>query len=262
MSDTIDIEASRNRKLITDIDKHRRWYKLTEGDTVVNFVSPTISTYEKFKFFILRNSSLRKLEQKYFFRPDYFSYDEYGTTTLWTLILFINDIPSIEDFTKLEILVPSYSAILELARNNELSSPILDVNEMNKEPTYVKDITLYSSKVSPTLVDLTAEIAETTSEEDMNYIRQRFILTNISIANQFVDLGYVPIPESIDIKIAGLTLETIYDWHYTMTEDPSDDLRRLSWSDDDCPLGEGMTDILAVGMTLEVQYVKDDSANA
>ena len=141
---TIDVEAKKLRNLITDVDKHRRRFLKKEGSVTVQFVSPEIVTYEKFRYYLLKNSVKKKVEQKFHYRPDYFSYEEYSVTGLWTLLLYINDMASIEDFTKSEILVPTHSAILDIARDNQISVNLINLDASPEVNTNTLTLQLFS----------------------------------------------------------------------------------------------------------------------
>ena len=106
MAETIDVEARKAASLVTDIDKQRRQYVTVQDDIRIQFVSPSIVNYERFYFYLLRNSVYQKLDEKYYYRPDYLSFDQYGTTTLWTLLLYVNNVPSLEDLNIPKVFIP------------------------------------------------------------------------------------------------------------------------------------------------------------
>jgi len=257
MANTIDVEAKRLIKHVADVDRHRRRYVLKQGNIRIQFVSPEIFSFEKYRFFLLRNSQVKKLEQRYHFRPDYLSFDEYGTTLLWPLLLYINDIPTIEEFVLDQLLIPDFASILEISKFDESILDPLDINELNATPTNERQLCLFASKVKPVLQTQT-KVATTSEEEQVSYIRQKFTLTSVNILNKFVDLGFIPIRESIDLKIggSGSGLIPIYDFHYTIVDNSSGDARRLSWSDSDNSDGDGLESVLVEGSRLEVQYSK------
>lgn len=261
---TIDVEAKKLRNLITDVDKHRRRFLKKEGSVTVQFVSPEIVTYEKFRYYLLKNSVKKKVEQKFHYRPDYFSYEEYSVTGLWTLLLYINDMASIEDFTKSEILVPTHSAILDIARDNQISVNLINLDASPEVNTNTLTLQLFSTKVKPKLSIFAAE--ETTVATSVFFIRQKFDLTDTNIDNGFIDLAYVPHPESVDIAIASptqvkLSALPVYNKDYVLIDDISGDAKRLSWKAVDNALGDGMDGTLEVNDILEVRYAKDEDAN-
>jgi len=257
MPNTIDFEAKKSANLIIDVDKHRRRYLKRIGNVSIKFISPIIETYEKFRWFILKNSVLKDVPTKYFYRPDYFSYQEYGTTTLWTLLLFINDMRSIEEFKVSEILVPDYGSVLEIVKFNELSSTPQDVDLMNLPPSRAEEIVLYTSRVSAPLEDINSKTTVTQEEEPVFFVRQRFTLSETLVYNKFVDLGYIPVIESANLKVDGIDYPLLFEKHYNIVDTTNGELRRLSWSDADNRLGTGLESILSVGSVLEVTYAKE-----
>jgi hypothetical protein len=147
MAETIDAESRKSVQLVTDLDRQRRKYVVQNGNVKVQFVAPAIFNYERFFFYLLRNSSYGQLNKKYFYRPDYLSYDEYGTTTLWALILFINKVKTIEQFIGPKVYIPTYNSILEISKyDQELVKPV-DVDELNAPNENIKKLQVYYSKV-------------------------------------------------------------------------------------------------------------------
>jgi len=62
-------------------------------------------------------------------KPAYLSYDEYGTVMLSHLLMFINNIKSIEDFNLDKVIIPSFDSIVNICKNR---FPDRDVNELLK----------------------------------------------------------------------------------------------------------------------------------
>jgi hypothetical protein len=91
-------------------------YKTETG--YYSFQSPTLETIEKYYFWLLRNSTLKPFNQKYRYRPDYLSNEEYGTPMLWQLLMFINGIYSVEEFDPVEVIIPPIEIIMEMTRDN------------------------------------------------------------------------------------------------------------------------------------------------
>lgn len=262
MANTIDVAAKRNINLSVDVDKHRRRLLKTDGNVSVQFVGPVITTFEKFRFFLLKNSEVRTLKENFKFRPDYLSHDEYGTVALWPLLLFINDVASIEEFDLEEVIVPNYTSILQITRFTELNIDPIDLDAQAKEPSREEKIVLYTNKISPTLVDQTGTANTLTQqpEDPVFYIRRRIVLTEVDILNQSVDLALTPIVESVTLKIQGQDFAPIYNTHWSIIERPDGSLRRVTWSDDNNPEGTGLVDVVEVGTVLEFQYVQDENA--
>jgi hypothetical protein len=122
---TLDAETNSNISLTTDIDNLRAQYKTENG----LFIFPSFEVWavEKNLFYLLQRSKQIPMTPKLKYRPDYVSYQEYGTVALWPLILFVNGAYSIEEFVMPTILVPDFAAILEVARDRFLPKPVSDL---------------------------------------------------------------------------------------------------------------------------------------
>jgi hypothetical protein len=60
-------------------------------------------------------------------KPDYLSFDEYGTVALTWLLMYVNAVPSIEEFDLERVVIPSYSSIVEVLQDK---FPIKDVEDL------------------------------------------------------------------------------------------------------------------------------------
>lgn len=109
---TIDQEASKNKLMPTSLDHMGVSYKNIKGD--VTFPSPLFWLLEKHLFFLRANSSKKKFELKYTMRPDYLSYDEYGTVVLAPLIMYVNGVFCVEEFNLNEVIVPKLTYISDI----------------------------------------------------------------------------------------------------------------------------------------------------
>ena len=115
---TIDKEAIKQLQSPFDIEKYGARYK-TDND-YFTFPSPSLDTINKNLYYLLKNSTEKEFEQKYRYRPDYLSYDEYSTTILWQLLLYVNNVFSTEDFDLQTVIVPTLDAIIYIL--NDLHS--------------------------------------------------------------------------------------------------------------------------------------------
>ena len=122
---TIDQEAQRFAASPFSIERMADRYK-TDND-LFSFPSPTLETIEKYLFFLLRNSTVKTMDSKYRWKPDYLSHAEYGTVILWELLMYVNQVFSVEDFDLKEVVIPSLSAIIEM---NQANFPKKDVDEL------------------------------------------------------------------------------------------------------------------------------------
>ena len=88
--------APKNRILLDNLSN---WY-IFQGEILLP--KPLLRKYEN----ILRtNLEDYDVPKEYYYRPEYVSYELYGTTDLWYLLLFINNMEKPDDFTKSKIKV-------------------------------------------------------------------------------------------------------------------------------------------------------------
>lgn len=130
MSETIDQEAKQRLRLAIDINFLGDRYTTENG--IYTFPSPTLETIDQHLYYLLKNSVQKPLERKYFMRPDYLSYDEYGTVQLAYLLMYVNGVRSIEDFQLLgDVVVPAFSAIIEMLKDKFSIKDVSDLQEVN-----------------------------------------------------------------------------------------------------------------------------------
>ena len=111
----IDTEARTNVKKPIDIEHMRDRYKTTSE--IYTLPSFTLETIEKNLFFLLRNSSYVKFEQKYIMRPDYLSYGKYNTVILAQLLMFVNNVFTVEDFNLDKVVIPTLQSIIYICQD-------------------------------------------------------------------------------------------------------------------------------------------------
>lgn len=140
--ETIQYEALRNTKVALDLDGLRQRYTDFDVNTGITVTFPgfEIDAYEKNFFNLIYNSSPTTFIPRWSRRPDYFSYDMYGTVIFWNLLLFLNRIDSIEDFTDLDtVIYCPYNAILNLVKDKVSTPPIpLGQPVVPKESNYFR----------------------------------------------------------------------------------------------------------------------------
>lgn len=112
---TINQESKMRSRLSIDIDNFADRYKTNNG--YFSFTSPSLYVIEKHLFYLLRNSKEVSFDQKYKWRPDYLSYDEYGTVSLKELLMYVNGVQCIEDFDLSNVVIPDFSAIVDICRD-------------------------------------------------------------------------------------------------------------------------------------------------
>ena len=94
------IAASKKNKLTLDNFSN---YYILENQIKLGF--PLLKKYDN----ILKSSlSTITIEKDLYYRPEYVSYKLYGTTDLWYLIMYLNNVYKVEDFVGPTIQVPAY----------------------------------------------------------------------------------------------------------------------------------------------------------
>ena len=125
MSITIQDESRHRIRIPFDIDYMGPRYKTDSG--VYTFPSPSLWSIQRNLFYLVSNSVLIQFNPKYKMRPDYLSFDEYGTVTLAYLLMYINSVYAIEDFDLDSVIVPSMEAIVNICKDKFSK---LDVSEI------------------------------------------------------------------------------------------------------------------------------------
>lgn len=115
MSVTIDQESRQRTRLAIDINFSGNRYKTTNG--LYTFPALELEVFDKYLYYLLKYSVQKPFERQYIMRPDYMSFDEYGTIALAQMLMYINGVPSIEMFDLDEVVVPSYSAVVEILKD-------------------------------------------------------------------------------------------------------------------------------------------------
>ena len=75
------------------------------------------------RHFILSRCNIKEFQPRWTFRPNYLSYDEYGTTSFSYLLMFINDVTTMLDFKFDYVKVPMMSVIKDIIVNNQRMFP-------------------------------------------------------------------------------------------------------------------------------------------
>jgi hypothetical protein len=256
---TINREANALSKLFSDLDRYRRLYSLKEkhiDETInVQFVSPRIQAFEDFRFTLLKESVIKPLSPKNYYRPDYVSFEEYGTTNFWSLLLFINDVPTIEDFDIEEIIVPTTLVLsrmsLDIAKR-DLLSEIVPLYELPIKET----ASLYYQKKN---IPNTVEQTETAPiiPPDLYFNRETFTVDTVMSRQRYVDLLFEPVEESVILNVQG-GVNYLYGKHYALVKGTKGK-NRLTWDSRLITNGSGMVDIMIEGVVFEVLYSREIS---
>ncbi len=260
-SPTIDKESLSLSKMRDDVDNYRRFYSLVEesddGNVLVQFVAPKIIGYEDYRYYLLQNSVKKQLSPANYYRPDYVSYQEYGTTNLWTLLLFINDIPTIEDFDQEEILIPTNTAIAQLTRNaaeRKLLEEIVPLQDMSPSSTPP----LFSRKKNIAAYKIQDNPAEPIVPVDMYFMREPFVADICISRKRYVDLEFEPVENSVVLSVKDQPAY-LYNKHYVMVKG-STGKNRLTWDPRQLPSGGiGLVFEIVETTEFEVTYARKAS---
>jgi hypothetical protein len=129
MTITIDEEAKRQLRSPLDFEKFGQRFKT--DNNYYSFPDPNLQTIDKNLFYLLRNSQEVEFESKYKYRPDYLSYDYYGTTILWDLLMYINGVFTLEDFDLQTVVIPSLQAVTFILQDSFAIPDADDLQSIN-----------------------------------------------------------------------------------------------------------------------------------
>jgi len=113
---TIVTESKLKSSELHDLEYFRNKYKIDD----VIFDSPYIELLGQNYEFLIRNSHLVDLDKKYMKRPEYLSYDIYGTTSLWFMLLYVNKCFTAEDFKQDKVYIPTRAAVNHVLKDYKL----------------------------------------------------------------------------------------------------------------------------------------------
>jgi hypothetical protein len=102
---TIDQEAKQRIRHPLDFDNMSERYKTSSKH--YTFTSPSLWVLEKHLFYLLKNSIQKDFDPKYKWKPDYLSFDEYGTVVLAPYLMFVNGVLIMEEFDLVSVIIPS-----------------------------------------------------------------------------------------------------------------------------------------------------------
>jgi len=115
MSITIVQESRQRSRLAIDINYSGNRYRT--NNKLFTFPAPTLETFDQHLYYLLKHSEQKKFERQYLMRPDYLSFDEYGTVSLAQMLMYVNAVTCLEAFDLQNVLVPSFSAVVEMLKD-------------------------------------------------------------------------------------------------------------------------------------------------
>ena len=132
MAETIRNEVKKNIKMALDLDNLRSRYVDIDDTNSIEVIFPAgdIFSYEQNFFTLLAKSKKVTMQPKWEQRPDYVSKHFYNTEIFWNLILYINQIDSIEDFRNInEIFIPPFNDIIKLTKYKVSKSEVTEITK-------------------------------------------------------------------------------------------------------------------------------------
>jgi len=118
MSGLITITSESNNAVMSPLDLSRKSKKYVTSNGLYVFPSPSLYTLEKNLFYLLKNSVEKLFEDKYTMKPSYLSYDEYGTVALGEMLMYVNGVYCLEEFSLEYVVVPSLSSLIKINIDN------------------------------------------------------------------------------------------------------------------------------------------------
>lgn len=268
---SIKTEAARNAKLSTDIDNFRNRYVDFDSNNNIEVIFPSfdILTFDKNLFILLNQSEEVKFKTRWYMRPDYVSFDYYKTVIYWPLIMYINNVYTIEEFVDFEtILVPPYTSIFQLFNDRTIDKNILPLQEKVVSDPKVNQ---FYKKYPLDLIELQNLAANEAilgfENQDVLAIHNAekteiITLTAEHIANKYVDLAREPAStSSVTLSLNNLNIAQRYNYDYTLKYNGNNSLRRISWKPSDVLESSGLGNIyssmvnyLRVGTVMKIKY--------
>jgi len=269
--ETIKSEAIKNSSKSVDLDNFRsRYIDAPLGvDFTVTYPSTEIYTYEHHYFVLLSKSSYVEFKPSWEMRPDYTSFDMYGSVLFWPLILFVNNVYSIEDFIDLDgVYIPPYRFVLQMVRDrvpkhhieplavyrdipvpNVYTKGLLDNNEIDemKGKENIEDQIF----IEPTPGGPVYTLMEKT---------ENFILSSEMLEDKGLALQHIPVNSStVNLYLENMNVPQKYGYHYVLKLDPeTNDMKFISWNSVDVfnPQG-GMESLLEEDMRIKITYLHE-----
>ena len=237
----------------------------------VIYPSPSLESYESRLFELLSNCSKVDWKLEWTMRPDYVSYYYYGSEVYWSLLLYVNNLSSIEDFIDLDyILIPTQSALNLILSTRYRSDDFYDVtpnnNVVNPNAKYYKKYPLDDSEktkrnAEKSKADFVAQPAPPviTPPPSLISITDNYTLSATDIINEYVILRYIPANIStLSFKLKELIYIQKYAYDYVLIANEDSKHKKISWSAADCPYGSGMAAFIdEAGLEIEISYLYD-----
>ncbi|WPH64364.1 baseplate wedge [Staphylococcus phage vB_StaM_PB50] len=171
-----EIQYSKSNKLL--LNNISEWY-IFEKQSVFGF--PLLKKYEN----VLKADLIDyELDKAYHYKPEYLSNELYGTTDLWYLLLFVNDMQTVDQFNTDTVKVFTETVINDLNKIINSENDVLG-SETNPKPIYkhmIKSTEEDSDRVTPKyrnpkIIPFVPELDFDDKLEDITsdrYLRERY----------------------------------------------------------------------------------------
>lgn len=126
---TIDSESNLRVRVPYDLDFFTERL-MTENEIFV-LPSPVMWVLKKNLFLLLKKSVRTQFKEKYKYKPDYLSDDEYGTVIIAPVLMYLNNIPCVEEFNMDYIYIPTKDAITDLCRDKYVFRDLTKLSKVN-----------------------------------------------------------------------------------------------------------------------------------
>jgi hypothetical protein len=129
MSTTIQDESRQRARIPFDIDFMGPRFKTTSE--IYTFPSPSLWSIQKNLFFLVASSVLIEFDPKYKMKPDYLSFDEYGTVSLAYMLMYVNSVHSIEDFDLNTVILPTIESVIAICKDKFSKLDVSEIEGVN-----------------------------------------------------------------------------------------------------------------------------------
>ena len=226
-----------------------------EEELFIQFVSPKIIAFDDYRFFLLKNSVKTEISPTRYYRPDYVSFDEYGTTNLWALLLHINDIGTLEDFDKPEIFIPSKFSIFQIGLDIVKRDLLRQVIPLHDQPPPSTPPLFLQAKGIPEFVDQ-SPATSVFVPSDLFFERESFSIDIVTARQRYIDLQFDTVPESVTMNVSDQP-NFILNKHYAIIRGERGLNNRLTWDSRYIPGGGiGLVGTLVEGVEFEITYAR------
>ena len=192
--------SKKNKILLTNISN---WY-LFEDQILLGF--PILRKYEN----ILKSYLIDyTLDKKYFRRPEYLSYDLYETTDLWYMLLFINNMKSVDEFKKetIKVFPADMVTVLNNIINNE--TELISSTEAPRtiKKSYLKSLNEKSKSLIKSDIDKKVEWFElsTLKVDTANLFNSKYLHSYYNINRGFLKDSNGNLVKAITLNSDGMT---------------------------------------------------------